>query len=284
MLAETMFDSRDVGWRSLRVEMLRLRGHAEDVELPGIDAQLIDLPVRGEREVHSRRGERWTRGTVGVGMLSTTAPGNSSHLRWTSEGDRPVTQIRLLLPNSTIERAKEELRGGGSTVHPPLDALSFDDRFLRTTMTQLHRAARAGVSDLYAAAAAEFIAVHLLTNHGSAPAPRGALADDARIERVVEYLHAHLDAPVDLARLSVVAGLSPFHLLRLFRRHTGETPARYHRRLRLRAAERLLVTTDLAIAEIAGRFGYADQAHFAKSFRGWADASPSAYRAARRAG
>jgi AraC family transcriptional regulator len=278
-LSRTVFDSRASGWRSVDLHLLSVAGTADRVELPGIAAQLIDLPVRGTRAVGVRRGRRWAERLVRPGSLSTTAPHVASHLRWSSPaGDERVTQIRLLIPAVTMARVADEVGRGGGTPRPP-DALAFDDDVLRSVITRLHRAARAGVTDLYAASAAEFIAVHLLTRHGTAPAPAPAVRDDRRVARVVDLLHASPHTPVTLAGLAAEAGLSRFHLLRLFRQHTGETPAQFHLRLRIELACRLLRTTRAGVSEIGPRCGFADSSHFARTFRRRTGVSPTEYRA-----
>lgn len=282
-LARRLFDSADVGWRSLRLQVLAVPGEADDVHLDGIDAQLIDLQVRGGRRIHSRRARGWTSGALEVGMLSTTAPGNPSQLRWTAtDGDAEIEQIRVLLPARTLSRLHEEMGRAASPGQGPPDALTMEDSFLRSFLQQLRRAAGAGMPDLYAASAAEFLGMHLLTQYGTVPVPPQPPRADDRIARVVDVLHAHLDVTLDLAELSAVAGLSRFHLLRLFRQHTGETPAHYHRRLRIEYSQRLLRTTALPVGDIATRCGFADHAHFARTFRASVGASPSTYRAAQR--
>jgi AraC family transcriptional regulator len=280
-LARTLFDSRAAGWHSIDLQLLSIAGAADRVELPGVGAQLIDLQIEGTRAVASRRGHRWAEGVVRPGSLSTTAPHAASDLRWTSPaGDERITQIRLLIPELTMRRVAEEVWAGQAGAFRPPDALAFDDDVLRSLLIRLHGAARAGVSDLYAATAAEFIAVHLLTGHGTAPRPGTVLRDDVRVARVIDLLHARPHTVVTLAELAAEAGLSRFHLLRLFKQHTGETPARFHLRLRIDLARRLLRTTTASVSEIAVRCGFVDSSHFAKTFRRQAGTSPTAYRAA----
>lgn len=113
----------------------------------------------------------------------------------------------------------------------------------------------------------------------------GADRHDARppawLLRVQEYLHAHrLDTPC-LADIAAVAGVHPAHLARAFRRHFRTTPGAYVRRLRLDWAAAQLVESRDSLAAIAGRAGFADQAHFTRAFGRYAGVSPGRYRAAR---
>ena len=61
-----------------------------------------------------------------------------------------------------------------------------------------------------------------------APAPPSLQA----VERARLYLEAHADEAVTLDRLSAEAGLSPYHLQRVFKRATGLSPKEYARALR----------------------------------------------------
>ncbi|MCF7551256.1 GlxA family transcriptional regulator [Pseudonocardia sp. WMMC193] len=58
-----------------------------------------------------------------------------------------------------------------------------------------------------------------------------------------------------LAALSARAGFSERHLVRVFARETGTTPARYVEQVRVEAARQLLESTELPLAAIARRSG-----------------------------
>jgi len=57
----------------------------------------------------------------------------------------------------------------------------------------------------------------------------------------------------------------------------GTTPFHYLRECRLMAAHRLLITSDLPIANIAATVGYANRSHFALAFRQWRGINPKTY-------
>lgn len=64
----------------------------------------------------------------------------------------------------------------------------------------------------------------------------------------------------------------------------GRTTFRDHlTQVRMRRAAELLITRNLTVREVANRVGYRQPAQFAKAFRRAAGASPSDYRASRRA-
>jgi AraC family transcriptional regulator len=112
--------------------------------------------------------------------------------------------------------------------------------------------------------------------------PLTTLDYSRRIERVVAYVGAHLDDPLDLERLAGVACFSPYHFHRIYRAMTGETAAETLRRLRLHRAAAELVGGRAPMTAIARRGGYGSVAAFARAFRGSYGVPPAAYRRAGR--
>lgn len=53
----------------------------------------------------------------------------------------------------------------------------------------------------------------------------------AALRRAKEYLHAHFDAPYDLARLAEAAGCGKYYLSHLFKQEFGVSPSEYQNRL-----------------------------------------------------
>jgi AraC family transcriptional regulator len=98
--------------------------------------------------------------------------------------------------------------------------------------------------------------------------------------RAVDYLHERFLGRPSLAELSSVAGVSPEHFNREFRRVYRMGPAEYVRYLRLSwAAERLRGHCQ-PVAEIACAAGFADQSHFTRHFRKLFGVTPAAFRSA----
>lgn len=105
----------------------------------------------------------------------------------------------------------------------------------------------------------------------------GALAR-RRIAALREALAAAPEDHHDLAGLAMIAGCSPFHLTRLFRRVTGLTIGGF--RLRLRLARVLQALADGAdnLTTVALEAGFADHAHMTNSVRRVFGTTPSALR------
>ena len=95
---------------------------------------------------------------------------------------------------------------------------------------------------------------------------RGMLGKDV-LERLRDYVVAHLDEPIEVATLAKIAGRSPFHFSRVFTRSVGMTPHRYVVHLRLQHAIELVRDGRSGLAEIAARTGFADQSHLSRWVR-----------------
>lgn len=90
---------------------------------------------------------------------------------------------------------------------------------------------------------------------------------------------AHLDHTITLADLAERASMSVRTFNRRFRTETGLTPGTWLTQQRLRHAQRLLETTELAIDEVATRAGFGTAASLRAHLRSTYGVSPSAYRA-----
>lgn len=106
---------------------------------------------------------------------------------------------------------------------------------------------------------------------------KGGLSPTAA-RRICEHLEAHLRENVPLATLAAMAGLSIGHFVRAFKQTTGMPPHRYVLRRRIERGRRLLIDTDLPIAQIAGMLGFADHGHFTRHFKRQMGATPGLYR------
>lgn len=78
--------------------------------------------------------------------------------------------------------------------------------------------------------------------------------------------------------LAHVAGLSRFHLSRVFQAHTGESLADFARRIRLERAAHRLQYTNSSVAELAYEAGYSNGESFSRAFRHFFGCCPTDYR------
>lgn len=117
----------------------------------------------------------------------------------------------------------------------------------------------------------------------STPAPhvRAARAARAAVHAVQELLARRFAEPLTLAALAAAVELSPWHLSRSFRAHTGLGLHSYRTRLRLLAAlARLRDTRRPDLSRIAFEVGFSSHSHLTREFRAFFGAPPSRLAAA----
>ncbi|MCC6454310.1 MAG: helix-turn-helix transcriptional regulator [Caldilineaceae bacterium] len=95
-------------------------------------------------------------------------------------------------------------------------------------------------------------------------------------------LDRNYDAPITVEDLSREVALSPYYLIRAFRRVYKQTPHQYLVGVRIGRAKELLQNSDLSITEICVAVGFESLGSFSTLFRKAAGLSPSAYRASSR--
>ncbi|OLP45468.1 helix-turn-helix domain-containing protein [Rhizobium oryziradicis] len=105
---------------------------------------------------------------------------------------------------------------------------------------------------------------------------KGGLSPKLR-NQLIDYIEAHLDQPITLQTLAEIAGLSAFHLQRMFQLSCGVSPHEWLLHRRLVCAKNLLATQD-PIAQIASACGFSSQSHMTRVFKEVTGCTPSVYR------
>ena len=268
--------SQKAGWRSLLLRAYDDPPVVEPFTTPPTQDHLIVLVTKGTCTVEDLHRGKWQKANYGPGSLGMTAPGEEATLRW--RGDTSLSTLQLHLPAESILRCNEDVVGRGAVSPPFPNALSHDDSLLQQVILGVAARLREGAPEIYAESAAQFVTMHMLVRHAGHEITKARTRDEARMQRVCDYMHAHLAEEVSLQDLAKVAYVSRFHLIRMFKQTYGETPYQRLTRLRIQRAQRLLATSDTPITQIALDCGSTNQAHFAAAFRRLVGLSPRAYR------
>ncbi|HAA31317.1 MAG TPA: AraC family transcriptional regulator [Cyanobacteria bacterium UBA8553] len=136
-------------------------------------------------------------------------------------------------------------------------------------------------SRVYAESLFNALSVHLVRHYCASGqnvlTDPGSLPQD-KLRYAVEYIHENLEKDLTLSEIAVAVGMSPYHFTRSFKQAIGLPPHQYLIKCRIEKAKILLAKTDLAIAEIAYRVGFASQSHFTTLFGKHTKTTPKAYR------
>jgi transcriptional regulator GlxA family with amidase domain len=94
----------------------------------------------------------------------------------------------------------------------------------------------------------------------------------------LQWVQAHLDAPITVDDLAARSAMSPRTFARKFRDTTGTTPMQWLLAQRLRMAQRLLETTDLPVDRVAEECGLGSPANLRFHFQQDVGTTPTGYR------
>lgn len=98
------------------------------------------------------------------------------------------------------------------------------------------------------------------------------------IERTVNFIEEHLSEDLNLNAIAKHTGYSKYHLNRIFSETVGCTIHKYIQKRRLTEAAKLLVYTDMPIAQVSLEANYESQQAFTLAFRQLYLKTPQLYR------
>jgi AraC family transcriptional activator of pobA len=99
-----------------------------------------------------------------------------------------------------------------------------------------------------------------------------------QLDRLIAEIDRRLADDIRLPELADVLALTPAYLTAELRRKTGRTAMEWVTARRLRAARRLLLESELSIAEVAAAAGFADGSHLSRHFQAEFKTSPGRWR------
>lgn len=99
-----------------------------------------------------------------------------------------------------------------------------------------------------------------------------------RLNEVKDYIDSCFHEDITLDKLSQIALMSPFHLLRQFRKNYHITPHQYLTGRRLEYAKNSILNSNAPLADICFMIGFKDISSFSKLFKARFGLSPQQYR------
>ncbi|SEK27502.1 transcriptional regulator, AraC family [Stigmatella aurantiaca] len=214
----------------------------------------------------------YTQGAGPMGALFFVPP-HTLHAASSDPRHLPVLS-GLRLETAVLERAIE-----GTSRHPsplPGEVTAFADARAAHSLLRFHQRFWEGAAPLEWETWLVEAMVDVFLRRSGSPALYPLGSEVRAVRRAREYLHANAPEGVSLEDLASAVGLSKFHLARVFARDTGLPPHAYQQRLRLWRALPLL-RRGVPAVEVAYSLGFADQAHFARSFKASYGMTPRRY-------
>ncbi len=84
------------------------------------------------------------------------------------------------------------------------------------------------------------------------------------------------ETPISIEDMSNEIYMSPFHMIRQFKKEVGLTPHHFQIQCRIRKSQKMLLS-DKSIAEVALDTGFCDQSHFIRCFKKIVGITPASY-------
>ncbi|MBO9607210.1 MAG: AraC family transcriptional regulator [Paenibacillaceae bacterium] len=116
------------------------------------------------------------------------------------------------------------------------------------------------------------------TNEAAARSGSGGKSDDPTFWTILSYIHVHYQQTIGLQQLARQFRVSVPFISRGFRQHKGTSYLGYVHELRMKHAASLLISTNMAIADIAVEVGFDSFRSFSRVFRDTFGRTPSEFR------
>ncbi|MEM6788308.1 MAG: AraC family transcriptional regulator [Myxococcota bacterium] len=247
--------SQTFGWEGLKVYLGEKAGwDVKDLVTRGhlLAINLDDVPLQVE---------------VGGGGARTVLPGTL----WVQPG-REAFSFRVVQRSKWGVLVLDPTRLASLLDAPVALAPEFgiaDPAIVALVHAALAETRQGGLSGkLFADGLVTALGCQLRRRYGGAPrGTRGGLTTHT-LRRLTDFIDAHLADDLRVDDLARHAQLSPGHFSRAFKEKTGTTPRRFVQARRVTRAKALLESSrKLPMAWVAQACGFADQAHFSRSFK-----------------
>ena len=274
--------SAELGWSTLSAE-LRSHGVSETPLIVPQHTEICLAVVGNKNSLVKRTGAGESQHTVprtGAIWLSPIGVGDN-----TISITAPIPQtLHLYLPPTLFDRLRDEFNLPVAPAHSIRYVAGIRDEVIYqigcSILSELTNETAAG--RMYVESASLTLAARLLQKHCDSGAR--ALTESSeqrrnhtRLRRVLDYIAANIDDDITIVDLAGIAGYSPFHFARMFKRAIDISPHRYVTRIRLENAMAQLAAGKQTLAEIALNAQFSSQASFTRAFHRATGMTPKDY-------
>jgi AraC family transcriptional regulator len=275
---ETIASSEGLGWQNLYVVLQREAAYAS--YLNPVNDHLFVFHLRGSVGIHWATADQDVAGRVIPGHFDFF-PGREG-LDVNLGGS--IETMHLYLRRSVVDAVIEDMLGEDPNEFRLRPVFNGSDSFLEQMGACIRGALndRSRANALYVEQMSWTLAAHLVRNHCRKMAPASATGglSQQQLRRVIDFIEANMEKPLDLRDLAAAACLNSVYFGRQFKRTTQLSPHQFIIQRRLERAKTLLATTAQPIADIAAGCGFCHQEHLTRLFRSRCGITPWAYRKA----
>lgn len=229
-----------------------------------IEAGAARTFFRGAEDVHTAGSVV----TFGPGEVHTGAP--AADEGWS---------YRMLYPSESLVRfIAHEATGRDFT--PTFDTSCVHDPVLADRVRATHEILEGDADCLQKECALLEVVGEIVIRHASTrpneTAPLSSSRSAAALRRVRDLLEAEYARTVTIRELADVAGLSTFHLIRVFGALFGLPPYKYLEQIRIQHARRL-IRLGFPLTHVVHATGFSDQSHLTRYFKRIVGVTPGMY-------
>ncbi len=102
--------------------------------------------------------------------------------------------------------------------------------------------------------------------------------EDSIIAKAIEFVNENYTKDINLADVAKHVSVSPYYLSKLFKSERNQNFIEYLTDLRIEAAKKMLVDSDMSAKEVCYAVGYSDPSYFSKVFRKTTGLTPVEFR------
>ena len=243
----------------------RFAPHAHDEYVFGmVEAGAARTTFRGRDDVHA------------VGSVITFAPGEvHTGAPATDQG----WSYRMLYPSESIVRFVTR-EATGRDFAPAFETSFIPDPALAERVRATHAVLEGDADALQKECALLETIGEIVIRHSASSASDGKTIPTPRstaaLRRVRELLEAEYARTVTISELAREAGISTFHLIRVFRASFGLPPYKYLELIRIQQARRL-IRHGFPLTHVVHATGFSDQSHLTRYFKRIVGVTPGIY-------
>ncbi|MNC43867.1 HTH-type transcriptional activator Btr [compost metagenome] len=102
--------------------------------------------------------------------------------------------------------------------------------------------------------------------------------DMTRLKPVLDYVEENLENRIQVEEVCRIANVSYYYFVKYFKKVMGMSFLEYVNFKKIKKAERMLLTQDVSVTQVADSIGMPNMAHFYKVFKKHNHCSPNEYR------